>query len=304
MKKVVLSRRTAILLTLGAVLFVLFFLLPISLSLFSSSSFGNVALIPIEGAITTTSDTSFGQTSVSSADIVQFIEDAEADQTIDAIVLEINSPGGTPVASDEIAQAVKKAQKPVIAVIKDIGASGGYWVASATDYIFANRMSITGSIVVISSYLEFSGLLDKYDVRYERLVSGENKDIGSPFNKLNEQQRELMQGKIDTLHEFFVEEVALNRDIPLEDVRSMATGEIFLGSEALQLGLIDELGNLDDAKSYLQDTFGLASVDFIPYVKETGFFESLMGLASSFSFTIGEGLGTILVKRDQNLFMI
>jgi len=304
MKKVVLSRRTAILLTIGAVLFVLFFLLPVSLSLFSSSSFGNVALIPIEGAISTTSDASFGQTSVSSADIVQFIEDAEADESIEAIVLEINSPGGTPVASDEIAQAVKKAQKPIIAVIKDIGASGGYWVASATDYIFANRMSITGSIGVISSYLEFSGLLDKYDVRYERLVSGENKDIGSPFNKLNDPQRKLMQGKIDTLHEFFVEEVALNRDLPLEDVRSMATGEIFLGSEALELGLIDQVGNLDDAKIYLQDTFGLASVEYISYVKETGFFESLVGLVSSFSFKIGEGLGTILVKRDTNLFMI
>ena len=86
----------------------------------------------------------------------------EENKDIKAIVLEINSPGGSAVASDEIASAVKKSNKPTVAVIREAGASGGYWIASSTDHIIANRMSITGSIGVISSYLEFSGLIEKY----------------------------------------------------------------------------------------------------------------------------------------------
>ena len=107
--------------------------------------------------------------------------------------MEINSPGGSAVASDEIATAVKNAKKPVISLIREVGASGGYWVASASDYIIANRMSITGSIGVISSYLEFSGLMEKYGVGYERLVAGENKDLLTPYKKLEADQKALVQ---------------------------------------------------------------------------------------------------------------
>src|SRR3990167_6506295 len=127
---------------------------------------GNVALIKIYGPITTTDSGSFASSATSSTDIVELIEKAEKNDEIKAIVFEINSPGGSPVASDEIGRAVKDAQKPTVAWIREVGASGGYWIASASDHIIANRMSLTGSIGVIGSYLEFAELLDRYNVTY------------------------------------------------------------------------------------------------------------------------------------------
>ena len=183
------SKLRSILLTICAVLFVVFFIIPIAISSFSNFDYGNVALIPIEGIITGSGGSYLGSSTISSKSIVEFIEEADKSDNIDAIVLEINSPGGSAVASDEIAEAVKNAKKPVVSFIREVGASGGYWVASASDYIIANRMSITGSIGVISSYLEFSGLMEKYGVGYERLVAGENKDLLSPYTKLEKTKK-------------------------------------------------------------------------------------------------------------------
>src|SRR3989344_1664750 len=142
-----------------------------------------VAVIPIEGVITTAEDDLFSDVA-NSRDIVDLIKEADNNPNVKAIVFEINSPGGSPVASEEIANAIKQTSKPTVAYIREVGASGGYWIASATDRIFASRMSITGSIGVIGSYLEFDGLLDKYNITYRRLVGGKYKDIGSPFKEL------------------------------------------------------------------------------------------------------------------------
>ena len=134
---------------------------------------GNVALIPIQGVIVGSEDSEFLFESVtSSQDAVEFIEKADKNPSIKAIILEINSPGGSAVASEEIANAVRKTNKTTVAWIREVGASGAYWVASASDKIVASPMSITGSIGVISSYLEFSKLFEKYGVpqRRKRLV--------------------------------------------------------------------------------------------------------------------------------------
>ena len=168
-----------ILFTLLGVFLFFFIILPLGfvylIGSFSPSSSdvvgsGNVALIPIEGVITTDGGSYFNEQTISSKNIVEFIEDADKNSQVEAIVLEINSPGGSAVASDEISIAVKKVKKPVVAMIREVGASGGYWVASSADYIVAHRMAITGSIGVISSYLEFSGLMENHGVGYERLV--------------------------------------------------------------------------------------------------------------------------------------
>src|SRR3989338_8950149 len=132
-----------VLLTILAVVIIIFVIIPISITLLESDS-GNVALIPIEGVLTSDGSSYLGSGTTSSQDIVQFIEQAEENSQIEAIILEINCNGGTPVATDEVAQAVAKAQKPVVAVIREVGASGCYWVASATDHVIANSMSITG----------------------------------------------------------------------------------------------------------------------------------------------------------------
>ena len=133
---------------------------------------GNVAVIEIKGPIMSESSSGFFAEQVASADeITRLIEKANEDARIKAVIFEINSPGGSAVASDEIAAEIKKLNKTSVAWIREIGTSGAYWIASSTDHIVANRMSITGSIGVISSYLGFSGILEDHNVTLNRLVS-------------------------------------------------------------------------------------------------------------------------------------
>ena len=293
------SRIKPVLLTILAVLFTLFIIIPILFSLFSSSSpLGNVARIPIQGVITGDGAGSLGQETVSSSDIVQFIEDADENPAVKVILLEINSPGGSAVASDEIAAAVKRAEKPVIAVIREVGASGGYWIASAADHVIAHRMSITGSIGVISSYLEFSQLMDEYGVGYERLVSGDLKDAGTPFRQLKAEERALLQRKLDTIHGFFIQEVAANRQLPESTVTAIATGEFYLGVEALELGLVDELGDKNTAEEYIKTVYGLDDIDYAVYEPSRGLFDLLSGVFADFSFQMGRGVGRSFQQEE------
>ncbi len=288
----------AIVIVIAACLVLFLFIIPFIFVVLDPVPLGNVALIPVEGVIATQAGGSFGESYVSSTDIIDFLTTAEQDPTIDAIVLEINSPGGSAVASDEIGAKIKTIEKPVISVIREVGASGGYWIASSTDHIIANRMSITGSIGVISSYLEFSGLMDKHGVEYERLVAGKYKDIGTPLRELTDQEEHILQNKLDLIHRFFIEEVAQNRNLSYEQTEQLATGEFYLGVEALQLGLIDELGNQDTAKAYLQQHYGIDNPEFVVYQRQPTLFEILAGVMTPFSFHMGEGIGSAVVESS------
>jgi protease IV len=251
---------------------------------------GNVALIPVEGVILTEkSSTLFGETSASSAEIVDEIEKADNDPSVKAIILQINSPGGSPVASDEITQAIKKTNKTTVAVIRDIGTSGAYWVASGCDQVFANRMSITGSIGVIASYLEYAGLMDRYNVSYRRLVSGKYKDIGSPYREMTDEELQLMQAQLDRLRDYFVQEVADNRDLPLKEVERLATGMFYLGGEAQELGLVDRLGGMDEAVEYIEAAQGI-KVDLVEYRQKPTLLDVLMSAMNEGSFNVGRGV--------------
>ncbi len=294
-----------LLLIIGIAVLVIFVILPLLFSLFDGSKIGNIALIPITGPITVTGGTSLGSATVSSEKIVEFIEEADKNKQIKIIVLEINSPGGSAVASDEIATAVKKAEKPVIALIREVGASGGYWVASAADYIVANRMSITGSIGVISSYLEFSQLMEDYGVGYERLVAGKYKDLGTPLKKLEEDEKTILQNKLDKIHQYFIEEIAANRKLDIAAVEKLATGEFFLGVEAYNFGLVDELGDKKTAEEYLKKKYAITKPDYVIYEQETSLLDLFAGVFSDFFFQIGEGFGSTVIKTktDLNLMM-
>src|SRR3989338_4526386 len=259
------SKTKAIVLTIVAVLVFVFIILPLAISLFDGSKVGNVASIPIEGPITGDGGNYLGSPTASSVEIVAFIKEAGTDPQIKVILVEINSPGGSAVASDEIASALKKTEKPVVALIREVGASGGYWIASAADQIIANKMSITGSIGVISSYLEFSGLMEEYGVGYEQLTAGKYKDMGVPYRKLQDEEKDIFQSKLNTIHRFFKEEIAENRKLSEQAVEQLATGEFFLGVEALSLGLVDELGDKAAVEEYLKNVHGLESVDYVEY---------------------------------------
>ncbi len=266
-----------------------------------SSAFGNVALIELRGVITVDgSSTAFGEQTASSTDIVSFIEDADEDPSIKAIVIDINSPGGSAVASDEIAQALKRTDKPTVAFVREIGTSGAYWVASAADTIIANKMSVTGSIGVIASYLEFTGLMEKYGVSYERLVAGKHKDIGTPFKQLTDEERLIFQRKLDKLHDYFIEEVAVNRGLEDYQVRQLATGEFFLGEEAQQLGLVDVLGDEQVLVDYLTEQLNVTDVEFVEYRTELSFLDILAGALNEEFFYIGKGIGKAFTEQSYN----
>ncbi len=292
--------------TIGILFIVFFVVIPLlSTFLFDEKSVGNVAIIPIHGVITGDGEASYmyGST-VSSLQIIDYIREADKNKNVKVILLEINSPGGSPVASDEIATAVKKAQKPVIALIRETGASGGYWVASAADYIIAHKMSLTGSIGVVASHLEFSGLMEKYGVGYERLIAGDVKDMGTPFKKMSEYEIAIMQKKLDILHDYFIDEVAANRKLAREKVKKLATGEIYLGVEAKQLGLVDELGDYALSEEYMKKTYALEKVEYMRYEPEKGLLDVLLGVMNDFSFNVGRGFGASVISQEQSTIML
>ncbi len=271
------------------------------LSLFVGVDFeslsGNVALIQIEGVIVGAEDSEFLFESVTnSQDAVELIEKADANPSIKAIILEINSPGGSAVASEEIANAVRKTNKTTVAWIREIGTSGAYWVASAADHIVANRVSISGSIGVIASYLEFPGLLERYNVSYRRLVSGKYKDIGSPFKEMTEEEKEIFQQDLDSIRDYFVSEVAKNRNLNKKDVDKIANGLFYLGAQAKELGLVDELGGKDEVIAYIEKKERIKA-DVVEYEKEKTIFDILSKVLSKQSFFVGKGIGSSLFDR-------
>ncbi|MBI1970026.1 signal peptide peptidase SppA [Candidatus Woesearchaeota archaeon] len=278
-------------------LFVFSFLISLFFRLLNEvPEFGNVAHIKIYGPIMVTKSGGWMSSGTSSTDIAELIEKADKAIGVKAILLEINSPGGSAVASDEIARAIKKSNKTTVAWIREVGASGAYWIASATDHIVANRMSVTGSIGVIGSYLEFAELIEQYNVTYRRMVAGKYKDLGSPFKELTEEEESLLQDLLDQLHEEFIQEVASNRNLPYEKTKEIATGMFYLGKQAKELGLVDALGGKEEAIAYLEKQMN-ATATLAKYEKPKGFWELLTEVFAEHSFRLGEGLGESLFRK-------
>ena len=255
-----------------------------------------ILVIPINGVITLEKSSGiYGLGGQSTETVLEDIKTAGKDKTVKGIILEINSPGGAVVASQEIADAVKSINKTKYAVLREVGASGGYWVASSTDKIIASPMSITGSIGVIGSYLEFSGLFEKYGIGYERIVSGEKKDIGTPYRDLTPEEKTLMENKLKIVHEYFIKQVAINRHMEIDDVRKIATGEFYLGSEAKELGLIDEFGNRETAIELMKKELNNTNIKVITREHQTSIFDLFSGV----SYNMGRGIGSVLLEQEQ-----
>jgi protease-4 len=262
---------------------------------------GNVAIIPIHGVITPDGSSGIlGEQGVSSKEVIGWLREADSDANIKAVILDIESPGGTPVASEEMANEILKMNKPTIAVIHELGASGAYWVASAADKIFANRMSEVGSIGVLASYINFAGTLNRYNATYESLTAGQFKDAGSPYKPLTPQEEKMFRDQLDKIHTMFIQSVAQNRGLPEDKVRKIATGWVYLGSEALDMGLIDKIGNQDDALAYIEDSLNITA-EPVEFQKPLGFFQSLSGVMKEASFALGRGIGTgIAMPKVEN----
>jgi len=258
---------------------------------------GNVAHVTINGVIQPYSGQDLFADFQSSTEIVRNIEKAGNDKTIKAILIEINSPGGTPVASYEIQEAIGLVNKTTVCWIREVGASGAYWAASACDTIVANPMSIVGSVGVLGSYLEFSGLLDDYNVSYQRLNGGIYKDIGSPMRKMTDEERVLLQQLIDDMHDMFLDSVVKNRGLEQYQLDQIKTGMYFLGTQGIDLGLVDVLGGKKEAITIIEDEIN-ATVDLIAFRKEKSFLDVFGKVMSSHSYGLGKGIGDSFVKKE------
>lgn len=270
-------------------------LLGLCLLLFSGCSFISVSLIPSVEPFKETTVMGTGKDKILIVDISGIISDegkhgfgfladepntvsrikeelttAAQDRNIKAVILRINSPGGTVTASDilyhEIEQFKEASGVPVIACIMDLGASGGYYVAVSADKIVAHPTTVTGSIGVIMLNLSVEGLMQKIGVKDTSIKTGEHKDMGSPLKTMTEEEQKIFHGVLDDMYGKFLAVIVKNRHgLSMEKLRPLADGRIYTARQALELGLIDQIGYLDDAVSLAKEESGLTTARVILY---------------------------------------
>lgn len=196
-----------------------------------------VALVRVEGPM------------MESKSVIEEIKGYVKDRSIRAIVMRVDSPGGGVVPAQEIYEEVRKAVKAkrVVVSMGSVAASGGYYISSPADKIIANPGTITGSIAVIMEIPNIKELMDKLGIKTEVVKTGKYKDIASIFRGIGKEEREIIQGVMDDVHEQFIKAVSDGRKMPLDDIRKIADGRIFSGRQAKEIGLVDELGDLEYA---------------------------------------------------------
>jgi protease-4 len=200
---------------------------------------------------------------VSSEQILKHLTELRNSPNVKSIVLRIDSPGGAVGASQEIYTEVKRTSevKPVVASMGSMGASGGYYAALGADNIIANPGTMTGSIGVIVKFPNLESLFEKIGYKSEVIKSGPLKDVGASNRPLSDEERNLMQDLIDNVYTQFVRDIAASRSMPEETIYDLADGRIYSGEQALEVGLIDSLGNFTDAIALAADLGGLDTKD-------------------------------------------
>ncbi len=224
------------------IFFTIIFLIAVVLSLLLTFSQKNplgekVALVHVTGVI------------IDSSDVIKELKDYAKDSSIKAIIIRVNSPGGAVAPSQEIYNEIIKIKekKKVIVSMGAIAASGGYYIAAPADRIVANAGTLTGSIGVIMELPNVSGLMDKIGIETQVIKSGKHKDIASVFKTLTPEEKKILQTVLDDVHDQFIKAVADSRGMTFEETKKLADGRIFTGRMAKEIGLIDELGGLEDA---------------------------------------------------------
>ena len=240
-----------------------------------------IAVLPVSGEISAA--TSQGLLSAGSSAtpgaLQSQLDQAAGDSSVKAVILEVNSPGGSVVASDEMHDAIldfkRQTGKPVVVSMQDLAASGGYYISTAADDIVANKSTFTGSIGVILSLLNYSKAAEKYGIKQNAITSGKFKEIGSPWKDLSPQEKDILQGLVDDSYNQFVGVVAKGRDLPEDKVRKIADGRIYSGRQAEKLGLVDKLGNLDTATEDARKLAKTKRAEVVRYVQTPGLLQSL-----------------------------
>ena len=241
-----------------------------------------IAVVYAVGAITTgkSKGDPFGSEVMGSTTIVEALREANDDKDVAAIVLRIDSPGGSALASDLIWHETQVIKKPIVASMGDVAGSGGYYIAMGADKIIATPGTITGSIGVVGGKLAVRGLYKKLGITTETIERGRNSGLFSSSGPFTDSEREVVRAMMEDVYDQFTTKAAEGRKMPLDELRKLAGGRIYTGRQALANGLVDELGTLDDAIQQAKQLAGIdkdAKVTIERLPEPTNFFESLFG---------------------------
>ena len=247
----------------------------------SGSGPDKIAVVPVEGEISSANTTTAGvQPTTTPEGLAAALKQARDDARVAAVVLEVNSPGGGVTASDEMHQGIldfkRSSGKPVVVSMGDVAASGGYYISTAADKIVANQTTLTGSLGVIFTLTDISGLANKYGVDQEVIKSGEFKDMGSSFRDLTPEERQILQSIVNEAYDKFVNVIVQGRNLPEGRVHEIADGRVYSGEQAKKLGLVDSFGGLDESAGIARKLAGIQEATVVRYVQRPSFFETLL----------------------------
>jgi len=260
----------------------------------------DVAEVEVDDVITRDGEAGplpFGGAGLSADDVVEGIEQADADDSAEALIVTLNTPGGEVVPSDDIRRAAASFDGPTVAYAEDMAASGGYWIATGCDEFHAREASVVGSIGVNGAQLGRVDLAEKVGLEYRRFVAGEYKDTPSAWRDLDDDEVAYFQGLVDDSYDIFVETVAESRDLDPEFVRD-TEARVYLGAQAGKEGLVDTVGPREEMEDRLADRLGVEEITVETFEPDTGLTEKVGAGARSVARAFGAGVASALVGDD------
>jgi len=267
----------------------------------SSPNGDTVAVIPLQGEIGYGSSGVSGESIITPEMIKDAMKQAESDGSVSSILIKINSPGGSPVASEEIMNTINGSTKPVVVWIGDTGASGAYLAASSADDIIASPSSMVGSIGVIMDFTDLSQYyknngIDKYSIK-----AGEYKDMGSDYRPLTSNEKSMLQSMVNEDYTHFIDIVAVNRNLTTNYTQTIAEGKIYTGTQAKNLKLVNDTGGEKQALDAAAKLGGIkGSYNTIDINPSSGLLDILNNMSSRIAYSIGLGIGNNLKNGTDN----
>ena len=274
-------KKKAIIISLCVLALLAAILIPIIL--LSRPAAGKIVVIPLSGTITTGDSSLFSSSTITPGLVREYLTKAEKDPAVKAIVFRIESPGGEIEPCQEILLEIERAKetKTIVVSMGGTAASGGYYISTPANKIVALPTTQTGSIGVISAVINVKGLLEKLGIQIETFHGGKYKDMYWGLRELTPEEEEIMQEMIDEYYEQFIDVVAEGRGLSKDDVRDLATGQLYSGTKAKELGLVDELGDLNTAINLAAELAGIEDPK-VEYYKQSGLiWRLLLGLTNA-----------------------
>jgi protease-4 len=235
--------------------------------------------------------------SFDSQSFIRQLDQALSDEKVKAIVIRVNSPGGSVVTSDEIYEKILELKNAGIHVVISMGnlaASGGYYISAPADYIFANRATLTGSLGVIFTLPNYQGAAEWIGYQETNITSGEFKDMGNSLRDLRDEEKAIYQSLVDESYERFIDIIAEGRNLTRKETYELADGRVYSGNQALSLGLVDELGSLEDAIAYTKQFVGQEGVRIVQYEQPFSLSDALLGFRSKSSEPLAKAISELL----------